>query len=100
MADSFFVHMQCYRNERAVYECVSQFRKHFDVPFDVVGNGGYDFTPLLAPLNVHYTHKDVNLMPGGKFGGTQACYRYLESIYLACSHFSEDWVVLFEEDVW
>jgi hypothetical protein len=98
MNDNITVHIQVYKNKKAVEECISRFRKHFPTtPLVMHGDNGDNFEYLSKQYNFTYIHWDCNLPPIGFSGGNWK--EYLQRLLLTCKLYPNEWFLLFEEDI-
>lgn len=100
MSDTFGVHLQCHKNERATEFCVSEFRKFYpDIPFRVVSDNGADYSKLINKYNIDYSFDQRNSMENGHFNEFYGMSIYLERIKDTCLKFNTEWIIIFEDDV-
>jgi len=100
MSETFSVHLQCHKNNRATEFCISTFREFYpDIPFRVVSDNGSDYSNLINKYNISYKFESESSMANGRFNDFSGIYMYLQRLKETCLEFDTDWVLLFEDDV-
>lgn len=97
---NFGVHIQCYKNNKAVDYCLEQFRNYYpENPIRLLSDNGDDFDNLVEKYNIFYKKESKNILPKGKINGIDGTYEYLSRINDTCLLFDTEWILLMEEDV-
>lgn len=100
MSDTFCVHMQCHKKEKATEFCLSEFRKFYqDVPFRIVSDNGSDYSRLAEKYKANYSFDVRSSIKNGHFDEFDGISLYLDRIKDTCMQFDTDWVLIFEDDV-
>lgn len=96
-ADNITVHMQVFKNQRAVEECVKRFRAHFpNSKFVLQGDAGVNYQYLAHQYNLDYIHWDKQVPPIFINGSWRD---YLKRLLTTCERHPNEWLLLMEEDV-
>jgi len=97
MITNITAHMQVYKNQRAVEECIRRFRTHFPkVKFMLHGDAGINYQYLADEFNLDYIHWEEKNPP---IFLTNSWRRYLERLLHTCEKYPNEWFLLVEEDV-
>jgi hypothetical protein len=92
------VHIQVFKNKKAVEEFVKRFRKHFPKTKLVMhGDNGDNFEYLSKEYDFDYIHWNDGIPPIDFAGGKWK--EYLKRLLITCEKYPNEWFLLMEEDV-
>ena len=95
---TFAVHYQTWKNEKATEFVLSKFREHFpNERLRLVSDNGSDYTHFISKYNIDFHFS--NISTGSRLKTIDACYTWLERVYDTCTLYDTDWIVIFEDDV-
>jgi hypothetical protein len=100
---NFGVHYQCYKQKRATYECLADFRRFYpDVPIVLISDNGDDFTDIATYFKCTYIHETTQSGNGitNVLKGDIKANTWLNRIKRTCELLTTvDYILYLEDDV-